>query len=332
MTQNSFRKTDDRVKILVFAQHDSNGLRATSLAAMGFARQVAEATGGEASWLLLGRGLSLACDQATPFANALVVDHADLEQPTADRWAYALADVVRNHGFDMVVAASNTLTKDFVPRAAGLLGGAMVSDVVGHALHDGQVQLQRPMFAGAVLATVRLAGTPQMITVQASAYEPAEALAEPGTVEPISVDAAAWPREIEYIRLDSKKTDRPELTEARVVVSGGRAFKNSSDFDRLVGTLADRLGAATGSSRALVDAGITSNDMQVGQTGKIIAPDVYFALGISGAVQHLAGMKNSKVVVAINSDPDAPIFEMADYGLVGNVYEVVPELIAGLES
>ncbi len=320
------------MKILVFAQLETTGLRSASLCAMGFARQVAEATNGEVCWLLLGQGLSLVADQASSFATALVADDPCLQPPTADRWAKVLADVVRDREFDMVVAASNTLSKDFIPRAAGLLGGAMVSDVVGHEFQEGQLQLKRPMFAGGVLATVRLAGAPQVITVRASAYEPAQPLAEPGRIEPLSVDAAALPDGIEYIDLASKKTARPELAEARIVVSGGRAIKNSDDFERLVGTLADRLGAATGSSRALVDAGITSNDMQVGQTGKIIAPDVYFALGISGAVQHLAGMKNSKLIVAVNSDPDAPIFEMADYGLVGHVYEVVPELIAGLES
>ena len=193
------------MKILVFAQLDTTGLRSASLCAMGFARQVAEATNGEVCWLLLGQGLSLVADQASSFAPALVADDPCLQPPRADRWAKVLAEVVREREFDMVVAASNTLAKDFIPRAAGLLGGAMVSDVVGHEFQEGQLQFKRPMFAGGVLATVRLTGAPQVITVRASAYEPAQPLAEPGRIESLSVDAAALPDGIEYIDLASKK-------------------------------------------------------------------------------------------------------------------------------
>jgi electron transfer flavoprotein alpha subunit len=207
----------------------------------------------------------------------------------------------------------------------------MASEVIGHEFRDGRLCFRRPLFAGSVVATVALKGSPQIVTVRPSAYAPAGARSECSAITTVTIDEATLPKKIEFEALQSKLSNRPDVTEARVVVSGGRAFKTSEDFERLVGGLADKLHAATGSSRALVDAGITPNAFQVGQTGKVVAPDLYIALGISGAVQHLAGMKNSKTIVAINSDPDAPIFEVADYGLLGDVYELVPQWIAKLE-
>jgi electron transfer flavoprotein alpha subunit len=197
---------------------------------------------------------------------------------------------------------------------------------------DGRLLLQRPMYAGAVLATVELCGTPQIVTVRPSAYAPAGPRDTPATVTAIPVAEAALPRGTEYHGAVSHPTGRPDVTEARVVVSGGRAVKTREDFERLVGGLADVLGGATGSTRALVDAGVTPNELQVGQTGKIVAPDLYVALGVSGAVQHLAGMKNSKLVVAINRDSDAPIFAAADLGLVADIYDAVPQMIDRLRS
>ena len=208
----------------------------------------------------------------------------------------------------------------------------MASEVVGHEFRAGRLCFRRPLFAGSVVATVALKGTPQIVTVRPSAYAPANARNERFAVTVLAIDAATLPKQIEFEALQSKLSNRPDVTEARVVVSGGRAFKTSEDFERLVGGLADQLHGATGSSRALVDAGITPNAFQVGQTGKVVAPELYVALGISGAVQHLAGMKNSKTIVAINSDPDAPIFEVCDFGLVGDVYELVPQLIAKLNG
>jgi electron transfer flavoprotein alpha subunit len=210
----------------------------------------------------------------------------------------------------------------------------MASDVVRHEWTGTGLQFDCPQYAGAVTATLRLIGSPQVVTVRGSAY--AAAKAEESTtsypVVGVKLEAAKLASRCQYIGLKSKKSTRPDVTEARIVVSGGRALKNSDDFERLVGQLADVLGGAVGSSRALVDAGITPNELQVGQTGKIVAPELYIAVGISGAVQHLAGMKNSRTIVAINSDPDAPIFDVADFGLVGDAYQIVPQLIERLHN
>ena len=203
----------------------------------------------------------------------------------------------------------------------------MATEVVGHEWSGDKLLLRRPMYAGAVTATVTLSGPFPTVTVRSSAYPAAEPLPAPEPVTAIDVDANLIPVTTQYGGLASKANTRPDVTEARIVVSGGRAFKTTEEFEQYVGALADRLHGAAGTSRVLVDAGIVPNELQVGQTGKIVAPELYIALGISGAVQHLAGMKNSKVIVAINNDPDAPIFEVADYGLVADVREAVPELL-----
>jgi len=320
------------MKILVLAEHDGASVRRTSRSALAFAQALVAEAGGAAQWLVCGHQVAEIARDAARTAPVLVADCPELAQPVADRFAHAIAWAARQQGADMVVAATSTLAKDAVGRAGGLLGGAMASDVIGHQWQDGELRLRRPMFAGAVTATVVLAGHPQVIVVRPSAYDPVEPAEQVHPVTQLEVAVQDLPSLIRFEKLDSKKSGRPDVTEARIVVSGGRALKNSADFERLIGGLADALGGATGSSRALVDAGIAPNEFQVGQTGKIIAPDLYLAVGISGAVQHLAGMKNSKVIVAINSDPDAPIFEVANYGLVADVYEVVPKLIERLTA
>ena len=300
------------MKTLVITEKEGSDLRLGSLSAMGFAH-------------------SLPLSVVDTFC---VSDYCG-ENPTADSHAAVIAAAVEQCSYELVVAASTTYAKDVVGRAAGLCGGAMASDVIGHRFDGEQLMLDRPMFAGAVTATVTLIGSPRFITVRASAYEPMDRSCADNSssidtkafkVGHSGVPGALWKN------LESRGSHRPDVTEAKIVVSGGRAFKTSEDFERLVGGLADGLGGAAGSSRALVDAGITPNDLQVGQTGKIVAPDLYIALGISGAVQHLAGMKNSKTIIAVNTDPDAPIFSVADFGLVGDVYAVVPQLIAELNG
>ena len=320
------------MKTLVVAEIDRSSVRAASRSAVAFARSLAHPLNGSVTLLLLGDDLADAAQEASRLATVITAEDPCLTHPTADRWAAAIAHVARTTATDLLVAASTSLGKDVVARAAGLLGGAMASDVIGHELIDGELHLRRPMYAGTVIGTVVLRGSPMIVTVRPSAYEPLGLGDEQHDIEHVDVSAIDFPSSSEFEGLQSNETGRPDVTEARVVVSGGRALKNSDDFENMVGKLADALGGATGSSRALVDAGITPNELQVGQTGKIVAPELYIALGISGAVQHLAGMKNSKVIVAINNDPDAPIFEVADYGLVGDVYTVVPEMIEKLNE
>ena len=316
------------MKTLVLMEHDGTALRPGSGAAIGFARELSE----DITVLLLGKNLDAIATEAAQYAPVLTADHEALTATVADRWAHLIAEVAQDQNAELIAATSTSWAKDIVGRAAGLLGGAMASEVVGHEIVNGELHLRRPMFAGAINATLVLEGSPKIITVCPSAYEAPEPAETPFPIEPVAIDASTLPSDTRFESLDCKAGARPDVTEARIVVSGGRAFKTSEDFEQHVGGLADQLGAAAGSSRALVDAGITPNSLQVGQTGKIVAPELYLALGISGAVQHLAGMKNSRVIAAINQDPDAPIFEFADYGLVGDVYEEVPRLTQELNS
>jgi len=320
------------MRILVVAEHDGTTVRFVSRSALTFARSCAAVTGGSASWLMLGHQLEMPAAAAAAFAPVLVADSPALLHPLADRNAHVIAEAVGRYQADLLVAAGGTWAKDIVTRAGGLLGGAMAGDVVAHEFQDGRLYLQRPMYAGAALATIELCGTPQVVTVRPSGYGLAEPGPAPAEITRLAVTEGNLPQRMEYVGLVSKRTARPDVNDARIVVSGGRAVQSAEDFERLVGGLADALGGATGSTRALVDAGLVPNEFQVGQTGKIVAPDLYVALGLSGTVQHLAGMKNAKCVVAVNRDSDAPIFAAADHGLVADIYEAVPELIAKLRA
>ncbi len=320
--------------ILVLAEHDQGRLKLASLAAAGFARKVCAAAGGAFDLLVLGHGVAGMAEslRRCGAAHVLAADHPALQHPLADKFAQVIAGVARQRGATMVVAAASTFSKDILPRAAALLDAGMLSDVIDAWLDGGDFTFKRVLFAGNVIATVRLDGPLKFLTVRAAAFAVPPEVETVSPVVAVPVDAAALPKYVEFVAREQKAAGRPDATEARIVVSGGRAIKTAEDFERLVGGLADALGAAVGSSRALVDAGITPNSLQIGQTGKVVAPDLYFALGISGAIQHLAGMKDTKVIVAVNKDAEAPVFEVADYGLVGDVYQVVPELIAKLKQ
>lgn len=322
------------MNILVIVEHDHGQLKMATLAAAGCAAQLCGASGGGAFDLLaLGAGLNgvAAALQHCGAAHVLVADHPSLAEPLADRFAALIARVARERRSTLLVGAASTFSKDVLPRAAALLDAGMLSDVVDAQPDGNDFIFKRVMFAGNVIATVKLAGSPKVISVRAAAFT-APAMTEAGSsIVPVAVEAASLPDQIEFVGRDPKVAGRPDATEAKRVVSGGRALKSADDFERVVGGLADALGAAVGSSRALVDSGITPNSLQIGQTGKVVAPELYIALGISGAIQHMAGMKDAKVIVAINKDADAPIFEVADYGLVADVYEAVPQMIERLK-
>src|SRR5437660_2841058 len=318
------------MSILVVAEHDGAYVRAGSYSALAVARDLAAHSGKRAELLVIGSGVDSVTADAARFAPVIVVDHPFLANPTADRYARIIADVAKVRQAGSIVASSTTFAKDILPRASALLGAAMAGDVTAYSFLNGELRLRRPMYAGAAMATVILTGRPLMITVRASTFPAAEPLAQPGERIVWNVNGSTLPNYSEYVGLESRPTLRPELTEARVVVSGGRPFRTGEEFEKYVGRLADVLNGAAGCTRALVDAGIAPNEWQVGQTGKVVAPQLYVALGISGAVQHLAGMKNSRVVVAVNSDPEAPMFSIATYGLVGDVRQLVPELIREL--
>jgi electron transfer flavoprotein alpha subunit len=320
--------------ILVIAEHDDGQLKLATLSAMGFAHNTCAATGGSYAVLILGQDLAAATELLRGYGAAavLVADHVALKEPLADKYAHVINEVVRAQNATLVVGAASTFSKDILPRAAALLDAGMISDVIEARPEGNNFVFKRVMYAGNVIATVKLDGELKFLTVRSAAFAPPAKSAELSPVTPVGIDASRLPAQIEYVGREAKVASRPDSTEARVVVSGGRAIRNAEDFERLIGGLADVLGGAVGSSRALVDSGITPNSLQVGQTGKVVAPDLYIAAGISGAIQHMAGMKDTKVIVAINKDPEAPIFEVADYGLVGDVYQVVPELTEKLRK
>lgn len=320
--------------LLVLAEHDQGQLKLATFAAAGFAQKVCAGSGGTFDFLLLGSGLAptAAGLRQSGAAVVLVADSPALAEPLADRYASVIAATARARGITLVVAAASTFSKDILPRAAALLDAGMLSDVIDVTGAGNDLTFRRVMFAGNVIATVQLDGAIKCIAVRSAAFAAPAATDALSPVEAVAVDPAALPKFAEFLSRETKISARPDATEARIIVSGGRALKSAADFERLVGGLADVLGAAVGSSRALVDSGITPNSLQIGQTGKIVAPDLYIALGISGAIQHMAGMKDTKVIAAINKDPESPIFEIADYGLVADVYEAVPELIQKLKT
>ena len=304
---------------LVIAEHDNNTLNPATLHAVTAAGEL----GGEVHVLVAGEDCGAVVEAAAKVAGVAKVLHAD-----APHHGYWLAENVAPlvvelaGGYDHILATATTTGKNLMPRVAALLDVAQVSEIVEVVSPDTFV---RPIYAGSVLATVQSGDARKVITVRATAFAAAEI--EGGSASVESVGAGEDAGLSRFLGQELSKSDRPELTSARIVVSGGRGMGSGENF-AILDSLADKLGAAVGASRAAVDAGFVPNDYQVGQTGKIVAPDLYIAVGISGAIQHLAGMKDSKVIVAINKDDEAPIFQVADYGLVGDLFEAVPKLEA----
>lgn len=307
--------------VLVFAEHQHSKLPKTTLIALKAGADLAAKTGGKCHAAILGGGDALANELAEyGVASVFAVEGAGLEHYVADAYAQALVQLAQDKGCDTVLATSTAIGKDLLPRVAMKMDAAYVSDLTGINA-DGT--FERPMYAGNVLATIAVDTPKRALSVRATAFD-AAAKGSKGTVEKVS--AAAADSKMKFVSFNETKSDRPSLTEARIVISGGRGLKNGENFTTVLEPLVDAMGAAMGASRAAVDAGFVPNDLQVGQTGKVVAPELYIAVGISGAIQHLAGMKDSKVIVAINKDAEAPIFQVSDYGLVADLFKAVPEM------
>jgi electron transfer flavoprotein alpha subunit len=317
--------------ILVVVEHQEGAFKKTTLSAISAAKVLAGLTGGEVDALVMGDGAGTVADTVagTGVKKVLQGEGAAFARYLAVAYAQAVGQLLKEKGYGAVFAPASTFGKDFMPRLSGLLDAPLASDIVGLEKDGGALRVKRPMFAGNAIGIVEMSGAPLLFTVRQTAFEPAPMDGPKCPVEKVALSADAGGTA--FVSRQETKSDRPELTEARVVVSAGRGIKAPENF-KMVEQLADELNAAIGASRAAVDAGWAPNDWQVGQTGKIVAPELYIALGISGAIQHMAGMKDSKVIVAINKDEEAPIFQVADYGLVGDLFKVVPELIAELKK
>ena len=304
------------MSILVIAEHDNATLKAATLNVVAAAAKI----GGDIDVLVAGSNCGAAAEAAAKIAGVakvLVADNAAYQYQLAENMGELVAELGK--GYSHILAAATTTGKDFLPRAAALLDVNMLSEVIGVVDAD---TFTRPIYAGNAIATVKSADSVKVMTVRPTGFDPA---AEGGAAAVTAVDLVKDAGISAFAGEELAKSDRPELTGAKIVISGGRGMQNGDNFEMLY-KVADRLGAAVGASRAAVDAGFVPNDMQVGQTGKIVAPELYVAVGISGAIQHLAGMKDSKVIVAINKDEEAPIFQVADYGLVADLFDAVPEL------
>ncbi|HTA91491.1 MAG TPA: electron transfer flavoprotein subunit alpha/FixB family protein [Polyangiaceae bacterium] len=317
---------------LVVAELAEDGtVKKATLSAITFAQRALPALGGSFSILVLGANAKAAASELAGFgaAKVLTCEDAAFAKYTAEGFTPTVAEVGK--GFGLVVATATTFGKDLLPRVAARLDAAYAGDCSGVASEGGKLVYKRPMFAGNAFGYCTL-GTPiQVATARQSEFEAASASGGASPIESVAKAApSAAASRVEFVSLEAVKSERPELTEASVIVSGGRALKDK--FFEVLEPLANALGAALGASRAAVDAGYAPGDFQVGQTGKIVAPKLYFAIGISGAIQHIAGMKGSKVIVAINKDPEAPIFQLADYGLVADLFVAVPALIAELKK
>ncbi len=306
---------------LVIAEHDNSSMNVATLNSVA----AAQAMGGDIDILVIGTDCQAAAEQAAQVAGigkVMVADNAAYAHSLAENVAPMIAEAAA--GYSHIMATATTTAKNIMPRVAALLDVQAISDISGVVSED---TFKRPIYAGNLIATVQSSDAIKVLTVRGTAFDAAPA--EGGSASIEAVASAHDSAKSSFIGEEVAVSDRPELTAADIVISGGRGMGNGENFDMLY-SLADKLGAAVGASRAAVDAGFVPNDMQVGQTGKIVAPDLYVAVGISGAIQHLAGMKDSKVIVAINKDEEAPIFSVADYGLVADLFVALPELDAAV--
>jgi electron transfer flavoprotein alpha subunit len=319
------------MNLLVVSELLDGHVRKSTHSAITFAKRA----GAPFSILVLGAGAKAAAAEVTAFGaqKVLACEDASIKGHVAEQHAPTIAKVAKEGGFDVIVATASSFGKDVMPRVAAKLGAGYAPDVSGVSTgkEGGKLVYKRPIYAGNAYATCELTTSIQVVTARQSEFAAAEASGGASPIESVSAapaDPAA--ARVEYLGLEAAKSERPDLGEARVIVSGGRALKEQ--FAQVLDPLASLLGAAVGASRAACDAGYAPAELQVGQTGRVVAPQLYFAIGISGAIQHLAGMKGSKTIVAINKDPDAPIFQVADYGLVADLFQAVPELVTELKK
>jgi electron transfer flavoprotein alpha subunit len=308
---------------LIVVEHTGGKLVKATLAAVTAAKQV----GGDVHALVLGQGVAGIAAEVAPFVTKVHVgEHAGVKDRAAQPYAKVIADVAKAAGVSHVWAAATGAGKDILPRVAARLDAGMASDI---SAVINEKTFKRPMWAGNVIGHVELTTALKVVTVRPTEFAPPVAGAA-APIENVAVDPGT--SKMSFVSFDAVVSDRPALADARVIVSGGRGLKGPEGFKTVIEPLADVLGAAIGASRAVVDAGWVPNDWQVGQTGKVVAPELYVAVGISGAIQHVAGMKGSKCIVAINKEPEAPIFQVADYGLVADLFKAVPELVDALKA
>lgn len=306
------------MSVLVIAEHDHQSIKPVTLNVIAAARKIDS----DVHLLVAGNDCGGAIDEANKIhgiTKVLKCDSAEYQKRLAENMAPLIVSVAE--GYSHILAPASTFGKNVMPRAAALLDTQQISDII--AVEDADTFV-RPIYAGNAVATVKSSDAKKIITVRGTAFDPVKA--EGGNAEVEDVAAHGDSGLSTFVKQELSESDRPELTAAKIVVSGGRALGSDQAFKDVIETLADKLGAAVGASRAAVDAGYVPNDYQVGQTGKVVAPELYIAIGISGAIQHLAGMKGAKTIVAINKDEEAPIFNIADYGLVGDLFDIVPEL------
>jgi len=321
--------------VLVIAEHDNNKLQAATLSVLSAASElVSQIMDCELHLLIVGHECQSVVDMAQGIAGLskiLIADHQVYQVPLAENIAPIIVSLAQEQGstnYSHILTSASTTGKDYQPRIAALLDVAQISDIVSIESAD---TFKRPIYAGNAIATVQSSDNIKVLTVRSSAFPAVSLAASINQVPVVQLAPQADSGKSAFIHAELTQSSRPELTTAQVIISGGRGMQSADNFELLY-TLADQLNAAVGASRAAVDAGFVANDLQVGQTGKIVAPDLYIAVGISGAIQHIAGIMGSKVIVAINNDPDAPIFDVADYGLVADLFEALPELTTALKA
>jgi electron transfer flavoprotein alpha subunit len=316
---------------LIIAEHFENKIKKACLSAVTFGKKISHLLNEPYDILVIGSNLDEIKQELKEYGarRLLVVEDPDLEYYLAERYSPIISEIAKENRYKFIAATATAFGKDLMPQIAAALNAGMASDIIDIIKENGKILFRRPMFAGNVIAVVEVLTVPTVVTVRQTEFEPA-IKSHPSSVIEIKYLKKPIPN-IRYLGFEKTLSKRPDLVEARVVIAGGRGCKNQEGF-KLVEELTDLLGGAVGATRAAVDTELCPNDLQVGQTGKIIAPELYIGVGISGAIQHIAGIKGSKVIVAINKDEEAPIFQVADYGLVANLFKAVPELIQEIKK